>query len=515
MKDTSVSLFKSFGFELDPTRLQRKFLQSLLTIQNVERGSIWIKKDDRYRCIEAVGKQSDTIKGIEISALHPSIVGWVIENGKMTLSDPRMDVRHYRELEENLAVKSSLILCFPLVLGDGTVFGALQIIDTSKNKTRINLDRKYLKHMKDLVDIGSIALSNALAHSKEVEKARNLEHTLDEIRSERIIVGQSASFLKSLELIRGYARTDFPVLITGESGTGKDLVSDKIHIFSNRNKHPFLVQNCSAIPETLLESELFGYKKGAFSGANKDKIGLFEAADGGTVFLDEIGDMPPKLQARILRVIQNGEIKPLGDNRIRQVDIRIISATNKNMARLVADGLFREDLFYRLSVLPLNMPPLRERKDDIPLLFNHFMKREALRLNTGVKLLTPDALQLLMEYSWPGNIRELENVVRFLIVSVEPETIEAKHLSGHLANMAADGFSPFYGGNAASASGGQGAGADQTFAGQTWRELEERYVRFLLKKNNRNLTRAAADAGINRSTFVSRLRRLGIDRNSV
>jgi len=516
MKESPVTLFKSFATELDPDKLQHSFLLSLIKIQNVERGSIWIKREDKYHCVEAVGRQSENIRGVEISALHPSIVGWVIENGKMTVSDPQRDVRHYRELEENLVVKSSLILCFPLLLSDGKVYGALQIIDTSKDKSRINLDEKYLKHLKDLVDIGSIALSNAIIHKREVEKARLLEETLDEIRSEGIIVGQSQSFLKAMELIKGYARTDFPVLVTGESGTGKDLVADKLYLFSERKHQPYLVQNCSAIPESLLESELFGYKKGAFSGAVKDKIGLFEAADGGTVFLDEIGDMPMKLQARILRVIQNGEIKPLGQTRVKQVDIRIISATNKDISKMVADGDFREDLFYRLSVLPLSLPPLRERVDDIPILFNHFMKREAIRLDNRPKTVSPSALGVLMTFKWPGNIRELENLVRYLVVAVEGDTVTKNDLPEQFVRSypAVDVVADVDRGTE-DAPRGQNGVAENGFAGSSWKEIEFRYARYLLQKNNWNLTWAARDADLNRSTFVSKLRRLGISKKPV
>ncbi|MCP4689612.1 MAG: GAF domain-containing protein [Desulfobacterales bacterium] len=512
----SIDIFKSFTRELDPKKLQSKFLLSLLKIQDVERGSIWIKHQDRYRCVEAMGVQSEDIEGVTISARNPSIVGWVIENGKMTISDPRNDSRHYKDLEEHLSVKSSLILCFPLVLSDKTVYGAVQIIDTSPQKDRINLDDEYLSYIQNLVDIGSIALSNALVYNNKAEEARLLKHTLSEIQADDSLIGQDPSFLKAMELARGYALSDFPVLITGESGTGKDLIANKIHQYSNRNDRPFLVQNCSAIPENLLESELFGYKKGAFSGAEKDKMGLFEAANGGTVFLDEIGDMPFNLQARILRVIQNGEIKPVGDSKVKKVDIRVISATNKDIVKMTSMKEFREDLYYRLSVLPLHLPPLRERKADIPMLVNHFLKREALRMKTPPKEIRADAMRCLMGYVWHGNVRELENMVRYLMVAADKVSIGAADLPEFPrekisidpgASSIGDAMHPL------EMSGGVTIpDPGRLFNSLTWKELETTYAQHLLQKNNWNFTRSAADAGVNRSTFVSRLRRLGIKR---
>ena len=197
---------------------------------------------------------------------------------------------------------------------------------------------------------------------------------------------------------------------------------------SNRKDMPFLVQNCSAIPEFLLESELFGYKKGAFTGAAKDEVGLFEAADGGTVFLDEIGDMPLNMQARILRVIQHSEIKPLGETRVKKIDVRFVTATNKNIREEVAGNNFRQDLFYRLSVLPLHLPPLRERQEDIPLLVDYFIERETSKMGISGKKISANTMELLISYLWPGNIRELENLVKRLLVITDSEPITSQYL---------------------------------------------------------------------------------------
>ncbi len=508
MQPKPIHLLKSFSEELDPARLQYKFLLALLKLQNVERGSIWIKQNEAYVCIEAAGLHSENIKGTVIGASHPSIVGWVIENGKMTISDPREDPRHYRELEEKLAVKSSLILCFPLFLKNDKVYGAVQIIDTTPGKTSINLDHGHLRHIQDLVNIGSIALSNAILFDEQRKETQSLRDTLKRIRQEDKLIGQSSSFHTCMGLIQSYARTDYPILISGESGTGKELIARNIHQLSSRSDKPLWIQNCSAIPETLLESELFGYKKGAFSGAAKDKLGLFEAADGGTVFLDEIGDMPLNLQARILRVIQNSEIKPLGETSVKKVDIKIISATNQNLQELVESGAFRKDLFYRLSVLPLSIPPLRSRVEDIPLLLNHFLKKEAISIDVPEKRMSPEALHAFLTYDWPGNVRELENLVRYLLVVTDSNQISLSDLPPYVHGR--EDFSP-------STSRPKRSGATTKLfenhnGPRTWTEMERDFALHLLRKHNWNVTRSATEAGLNRSTFVSRMKRLGIGR---
>jgi transcriptional regulator with GAF, ATPase, and Fis domain len=506
MNKSSLDLFK----ELDLETLQKKFLNSLLSIQNVQRGSIWIKKSKSYVCVEAAGQEADHIKGVELNTGQPSIVGWVIENKKITIADVKSDIRHYKEVEENFAVKSNLIICFPLFFRENEVYGAVQIIDTSPGKTRLNLEKRYLENIQNLVDICSIALSNAILYNTEKQKALSFKTALSEIQKKSFIVGQSLSFRKSLDLVESYAKTDFHVLITGESGTGKELIARKVHRNSPRKNSPFLVQNCSAIPDSLLESELFGYKRGAFSGAVKDKIGLFEAAGKGTVFLDEIGDMPINLQASILRVLQENEIKPLGQTQVKHVDVRIISATNKDIKNMIAENRFRQDLFYRLSVLPVHLPTLRERKEDIPLLVKHFLEKESSRAGMVEKKISTRVLQSLITYSWPGNIRELENLIKYLIVTTEDELIELDNIPAHIREN--EILVDPYNGSVLLKNGSQNLHA--SFKNKTWPELEKEYVSYLLKKNNWNITWAAKEAGINRSTFASRMRKISIKRHA-
>ncbi|MFN2356650.1 MAG: sigma 54-interacting transcriptional regulator [Desulfotignum sp.] len=504
MQTPDFALFK----ELDPRALQKKFLHSLLEIQNVRRGSIWIRQKDHYVCVEAAGDESENIRGVVLDRRHPSIVGWVIENQQMTVAQTQSDRRHFKEVESSFAVKSSQILCFPLFLREKKVYGAVQIIDTTPGKTRLNLDKGYLDHLQNLVDICSIALSNAILFSTEKKKSLHLKTALSRIRKDPFIVGQSRTFKQSMDLVKSYAATEFHVLITGESGTGKELVAEQIHKLSPRKKMPFLVQNCSAIPETLLESELFGYKKGAFTGAATDRAGLFEAADKGIVFLDEIGDMPMNVQAGLLRVLQKNEIKPLGETRVRYIDVRIVAATNKDIKQMIAENRFRQDLYYRLSVLPVELPPLRSRREDIPLLVRHFLEKESVKADMPGKKMAPGAMQHLVAYAWPGNVRELENLIRYLLVTAPDDTIEAVHLPAHIREtgaMAAEGQ------NISS----PGAGSSDVLAdlsAMTWPGLEKAYVTALLEKHNWNVTWAAKASGINRSTFASRMRKLNIQR---
>ena len=517
MSDTSLNFCKVLSEELDPEKLQRAFLGSLLNLQKVERGSIWVKKGNGYVCVEAAGKDSELSRGITISVNHPSIVGWVIENGRMTIGEPGKDIRHFKELEEGMSVKSRLILCFPLFLRSGEVYGAVELIDTLTGSNRVNIDREHLELLQQLIDVGAIALSNSLVYTRQVRENQKLKQVLEIIRSEETPLGRSEAFIKMMRMTAEYAKADFPVLITGESGTGKELIAKEIHRLSARRDRSFLIQNCSAIPDTLLESELFGYEKGAFTGATRDKIGVFEAAEGGTIFLDEIGDMPPHLQARILRVLQNREVKPLGGTKTREIDVRVIAATNKDLKEAILHGEFREDLFYRLNVLPLHLPPLRERREDIPFLLDHFVRREALRTGKPPKKIVPEAMESLRAYAWKGNIRELENLVKHLVVTVPGPEItlddiplefnEVQRTGGSASNGQSPSF-PKRGDPLPPATGNPPGGI--LFDGQSWEDVERAYVLHLLEKNRWHVTRAAREAGLNRSTFDSRLKKLGI-----
>ena len=485
----------------------KTFLGSLLKLQNVDRGSIWVKRGKRYVCIEALGEDSEKVKGISISNEQPSIVGWVIENGRRTTAKAGEDKRHFKQIEMDFSLKSNLILCFPLILESGEVFGAIELIETRSNTNDLNLNPDDLEFIENIIIMGSIAISKYIDYSKQLEENKELKKIIHEIREQNII-GQSRCFMREMEKLRTYAKVDYPVLITGESGTGKELFARELHRLSERKDKPYLVQNCCAIPETLLESELFGHKKGSFTGATHDKIGLFEAAHGGTVFLDEIGDMPYKLQVRLLRFIQDGEIKPIGTSTSKKVNVRIISATNVDLQEAISHKRFREDLFYRLNVLPLHLPALRDRREDIPLLLDFFINLESKRLGIKPKRISHDALNHLLNYAWKGNIRELENFVRRVIVISEEASIRVEDLPPYFFNHQSQSLKS--GTESMKQNIQNNVYPPMKFDGFSWHDIEKQYVMHLLEKNKWNITECAKISGLNRSTFDSRLKRLGI-----
>ncbi|BBD08688.1 sigma-54 interaction domain-containing protein [Desulfovibrio ferrophilus] len=499
-----MNFFKLLSGEVSPQQLLLKFLLLLLELQNVERGSIWVRDGDNFTCLEAVGEESDNIKGMSISKSKESIVGWVMKNGRMTIAEAGRDKRHFKQVEEAMAVKSSLILAYPLFLKDSSVYGVIEVIDTSTGGRSMNLSEEYLDFLQNLVDIGSIALSNSVEFSSQAQENSELKKTIEIMSGQRMVAGPSPSFQKALHHCRNYAGNDYPVLVTGESGVGKEVLAREIHRMSNRCNKPFLVQNCSSIPRTLLASELFGYRKGAFTGAYRDKEGLFEAANGGTVFLDEIGDMSTDLQASLLRVLQDNEIKPLGGNRATKVDVRIISATNKDLRLAIDERTFREDLFFRLNVLPVTVPPLCERSEDIPYLLAHFIRRESVLLGMEPKPVSPEALSMLMAYPWPGNIRELENMVKLVLVSCDGPEIGPSDLPPTIAAGLAEG--PF--GRPVPTT--QPPDPQAVYSGKDWENVERDYANHLLEKHRWVISRAAREAGLKRSTFDSRLKKLGI-----
>jgi two-component system response regulator PilR (NtrC family) len=250
------------------------------------------------------------------------------------------------------------------------------------------------------------------------------------------IVGRSGKMRDIFELIQTVAPQSSRVLVTGESGTGKELVARAIHENSSRAEAPFITINCGAFPETLLESELFGYMRGAFTGANENRIGLFQAAHGGTLFMDEIGNMSPTMQVKLYRVLQEGKVRPVGSTEEADVDVRVITATNKNLEKEIAEGRFREDLFYRLNVIPIQLPALRERREDIPLLARHFLERFRKSMDKPVDSIAPDALNLLEAYDWPGNVRELENTMERAVALETGSAISAGVLSEKISRFA-------------------------------------------------------------------------------
>ncbi len=301
----------------------------------------------------------------------------------------------------------------------------------------------------------------------------------------RTFVGSSPQMNKIFSLIRKVAPSEVNVLVTGESGTGKEMVAAAIHKLSNRCDKPFIAINCAAIPKELLESELFGHAKGSFTGATVARRGLFEEAEGGTVFLDEIGDLPLTLQAKILRLLQTREVKPVGQNTTVKVDVRIISATHKDLKLLISQNEFREDLYYRLNVMPLHLPSLRDRRSDIPLLADFFLKRYSTNKKARVNSFSSAAMSKLMSLEWRGNVRELENTIERAVVLAETNVIEERDIVCEDIQPTADM-----------------SGSQQIFErGLTLHELEMEYIKFVLKKTNNKKEAATRILGIDRKTL--------------
>ncbi len=305
------------------------------------------------------------------------------------------------------------------------------------------------------------------------------------------IVGKSPAMRSIFDLIERVSSATSNVLITGESGTGKEVVARSIHNRSPRSNKPFIAINCTAIPESLMESELFGHVKGSFTGAISDKKGLFEEAEGGTLFLDEIGDMDLSLQAKLLRVLQERTIKPVGSNQSRAIDVRVIAATHKDLKKGIQNGGFREDLYYRLSVIPIVVPPLRHRPEDIPLLAHHFLRKYSALNGGAVKGFSQDALQKLMSMNWPGNVRELENLVERLVVLTRHSQIEAVDIPDSDQTSSEQFF------------------GQSTSDTPTLEELEKRYIQLILEKTGRKKEKAAQILGINRRTLYRKEREYG------
>jgi two-component system, NtrC family, response regulator HupR/HoxA len=317
-----------------------------------------------------------------------------------------------------------------------------------------------------------------------------------------IVRSEQSSMNEVCYKIRRVAPYDVSVLLSGESGTGKELAARALHYNSLRWDKPFVVENCGALPDELLESELFGYKRGAFTGAVEDRIGLFERANGGTVFLDEIGDVSPSFQVKLLRVLQEGEIRPLGSGRTRNVDVRIIAATNKDLEREVREGRFREDLYYRLATVVINLPPLCQRKEDIPLLAETLLDSAMRSLGKRVKGFTDEALACMQSYHWPGNVRELQNEIRHMLVMANGEELGADLLNPRVVHAAPRDEAPVI----EHLSGLQGTLKDRVEA------LEARILKETLIRHRWNKSRAARELGLSRVGLRSKLERYGLER---
>ncbi len=375
------------------------------------------------------------------------------------------------------------------------VMTAFASVDSAVDALKRGADDYITKPFK--VDEIKHVIRNILENAEIRRENKMLKGKLSERSSLDNFIGNSECVVKLKELVRQIAASDSAVLILGESGTGKDLIARAVHTHSSRSEQPFVAINCGAIPELLLESELFGHKKGSFTGAIKDKEGMFQVADGGILFLDEIGNLTPALQVKLLRVLESNEFTPVGSTSPVKVDVRLVAATNANLEEDVRANRFRADLFYRLNVLPINLPALAERREDIPILADHFLQHMAARHDGATKTLSPEALKLISEAEWPGNVRELENTLTRAYLLSKSDIIEPGDFPAKLQKVA----------------GAQPEMGDSGGENPTLESIEKAYIYWILNQTNWQKTKAAKLLGIDASTLYRKIDRYGLKKS--
>ena len=441
-----------------------------------------VEDEDKLRRVIQLQLQS---KGFEVDQAGAAEDGLrLVEGADLILTDLRLPGMDGLELIHRIRRQNSRI---PIIVM--TAFGTVEnAVEAMKAGALDFLPKPFsMDHLMAVIGKGL-----------EMRALRDENRALREELGRRYqfdnIIGRSAAMQEVFATIERVAPTRATVLLAGESGTGKDLIARAIHYHSPRRDRPFVKINCTTIPENLMESELFGYEKGAFTGATSSKPGKFEQADTGTAFLDEIGDVPPGIQVKLLRVLQEREFERLGSNKTRQIDVRIIAATNADLRAALEHGEFREDLYYRLNVVPIDMPPLRERKEDIPVLAAHFVSKYASEEGVSATSISEDAVQLLRKHHWPGNVRELENVIERSLLLSSGDRLEAADIrldTALLPNHAAvEPFLP---------------------EGVTLQEHEQALIRKALEQAKGNKSQAARLLGLTRNALRYRLSQMGLD----
>jgi transcriptional regulator with GAF, ATPase, and Fis domain len=424
--------------------------------------------------------------------------------GEIAVIDRGLRSASAQTLEDTLLLQISCDTFHEILAHDPPLMLAIFKLLSLRLRRNIEIfERQHLELLKVYNQIKAIK-------ERLAEENIYLRHQLKESSVFNDIIGTDEKLINILNLIEQVAPTSVPVVICGESGTGKELIARAIHYGSSRSEYPFITINCGAIPESLLESELFGHERGAFTGATHTRIGKFEAANRGTLFLDEIGDMSLNLQTKLLRVIQFGEIQRVGSNQLLTIDVRVIAATHKDLRRMIGEGTFREDLYYRLNVITLELPPLRERRGDIPLLINHFMKKFNKEFHRRIQEIEPDAQERLLEYHYPGNIRELENIIKRAIVLAKGETIRVEDLPPELQQPQRFLKRSYV---AIPENYQQLKEAKEVAKQQAMREMEKTFLMHLLHSTQGNITQASQKAGVNRTFLYKLLARNGLDVN--
>jgi Nif-specific regulatory protein len=409
----------------DPDELLARVLRVAIETLDAERGFVLLHRPAADELFEARAQYNISEEQLgEIVRISTSVVREVLETGEPVLVFEAETDNRYGTSESIVAERIQSIACVPLRRKQNQI-GAIYLDSVTK---RGRFTPTHLPFLSAVANQAAVALENAELYQSLRDENRLLRSEVRRMHGFEGIIGQSAAMREVFETMTRVLDTKATVMLTGESGTGKELVARAIHYNGERKNKPFVALFCGSLPETLLESELFGHRRGAFTGATSDKKGLFETADGGSIFLDEVSELSPRMQTSLLRVLQEGEIKRVGDAGIRKVDVRVISATNRPLKDLIEVGEFREDLYYRLNTIEVVLPPLRHRRADIPVLADHFLSRFAVGSREYVRGFTADAVETLRSYPWPGNVRELENTIERAVVLARGDRIDAADL---------------------------------------------------------------------------------------
>ncbi len=490
--DASAAINAAQGLDETLTAIAR----AAAAVMKGEAASVIMLDEPRGKQVfrAAVGDRSEQLLGMEYDQ-GLGISGKVMHSGQAVIvNDVRKERAHYKDIDNMISFQTRSMIAAPL-MHKGKKLGVVEVLNPVQAP---QFDESDLELCRIFANLAAIAAANAQLYDRLQRENRGLKQALRSHHGE--MIGASLAMRGVQDLIRRVAPSSATVLLLGETGTGKELTARAIHAESPRADRAFIAVNCAALPETLLESELFGHEAGAFTGANGRKLGRFELAEGGTIFLDEIGEVPQSIQVKLLRVLQEKEIVRVGGTRTIGCDVRVIAATNRDLGEGIRTGRFREDLYYRLNVFPITVPPLRERREDIPLLAHHFVKRIASEMKTRPPQISQDTLAALVRYSYPGNIRELQNVLEracLLCTCVGENTDGCCLLPEHLPHDLLGETSPA-----------------ATLAPATPNALagsEKAMVLNALRQANWNQTRAAKELGITRDNMRYRIKKYGIE----
>ncbi|MFZ5516696.1 MAG: sigma-54 interaction domain-containing protein [Candidatus Zhuqueibacterota bacterium] len=460
--------------EINP--LLKKILSRVMEVIGAERGFI-LMLNDSHKFDVRVAENLSEQQVLDLSQISNSVLEQVMKTGEPVLSYDALADERFKGAESIRIQRIQSIAAVPLTMKSRPI-GAIYL---DSQNSRQGFTAEVIPFLNAFSHQAAIAIENAELYESMREENRHLRKEVQQAHGFEGIIGRSQAMKKVFDIMTSVLDSDSTVLILGESGTGKELVARALHYNSVRKNKPFMALFCGALSENLLESELFGHKKGAFTGATADKKGLFEAADGGSFFLDEIGDLSHKIQTELLRVVQEGEVKRIGEIQVRHVNVRIIAATNKDLAGLVKAGQFREDLYYRLNVIVIHLPTLRERKEDIPLLANFFLDKFTAKSGKSIRGFSPEALKRLNQYAWPGNIRELENTIERAVILTKDALIQPEQLHLPQAEI-------------------------QLPEHMSLKDFEKYIVQKTLDENDDNISRTADQLGVSRRWLHYRLK---------